>query len=130
MGNDLSIKNKMDASENLIEPLFDRVKEYGKTSVELIKLKAVDRSSDFLSKFIFQLVISIFLLLGILSLNIAAALWIGDLLGKTYFGFLSVTGFYVLLAIILLLFRKKIKMNISNSIITSLTTALCKKSQQ
>ncbi len=120
----------MDASENLIEPLFDRVKEYGKTSVELIKLKAVDRSSDFLSKFIFQLVISIFLLLGILSLNIAAALWIGDLLGKTYFGFLSVTGFYVLLAIILLLFRKKIKMNISNSIITSLTTALCKKSQQ
>lgn len=119
----------MDASDNLVEPLFDRVKEYSKTSIELIKLKAVDRSSDFLSKFIFQLIISIFFLLGILSLNIAAALWIGDLLGKTYFGFLSVTGFYVLLAIILLLFRKKIKMNISNSIITSLTTALCKKSQ-
>jgi hypothetical protein len=119
----------MDTSENLIEPLFDRVKEYGKTSVELIKLKAVDRSSDFLSKFIFHLILSIFLFLGIFSLNIATALWVGDLLGKTYFGFLAVTGFYVLLVIILLLFRKKIKMNISNSIITSLTTALCEKSQ-
>ncbi len=120
----------MDASENLIEPLFDRVKEYSKTSIELMKLKAVDRSSDFLSKFIFQLVISIFLLLGVLSLNIAAALWLGDLFGKTYLGFFSVTGFYLLIAIILLLFRNKIKANINNSIITSLTTALCKKSQQ
>ncbi len=119
----------MDASENLIELLFDGVKEYSKTSVELIKLKAIDRSSDFLSKFIFHLILAIFLLIGILSLNIAAALWIGDLLGKTYFGFLAVSGFYTLLTIVLLLFRKKIKMNISNSIITSLTTALCKKSQ-
>ena len=112
----------MDTSENLIEPLFDRVKEYGKTSVELIKLKAIYRSSSFLSKFIFHLILSIFLFLGIFSLNIATALWVGDLLGKTYFGFLTVTGFYVLLVIILLLFRKKIKMKISNSIITSLTT--------
>lgn len=119
----------MDANENLIEPLLEKVKEYGKTSVELIKLKAVDRSSDFLSKFIFHLILSIFIFLGIFTLNIAAALWIGDLLGKTYFGFLIVTGFYVFLVIILLLFRKKIKMNISNSIITSLTSALCKKSQ-
>lgn len=119
----------MDESENLIELLFDRVKEYGKSSVELIKLKAVDKSSDLFSKFIFHLILSIFFLLGIFSLNIAVALWIGDLLGKTYFGFLAVSGFNVLLIIILLLFRKKIKMNISNSIITSLTTALCKKSE-
>jgi len=119
----------MTGSENLIEPLFDRVKEYSKTSVELIKLRTIDSSSFFLSKFIFQLILSIFFLLGILSLNIATALWLGDLLGKTYLGFFVVTGFYLLIAIILLLFRKKIKENISNSIITSLTTALCKKSQ-
>lgn len=119
----------MEASENLIEPLFDRVKEYSKSSIELIKLKTIDKSSDFLSNLIFRMTISVFLLLGILSLNIAVALWLGDLFGKTYLGFFSVTAFYLLVAFILFLFRKKIKMNISNSIITSLTTALCKRSQ-
>lgn len=119
----------MDVSENLIEPLFDRVKEYSKTSIELIKLKAIDRFSDFLSKFVFQLLVSFFVLLGILSLNIAMALWLGDLLGQAYFGFLLVTSFYLLLTIILVLFRSKIQTNICNSIISSLTTALCKKSQ-
>lgn len=117
----------MAPDENIIEPLFDKVKDYSKTSLELLKLRSIDRSSDFLSSLIFRLIVVSIILLALLSLNIAAALWLGDLTGKVYFGFLLVSSFYIFIGIILRLFRTRIKLNISNSIINSLTTVLCKK---
>jgi len=42
----------MENNAKLIESLLERDTEYGKTSYELIKLKALDKTSDVVSSFI------------------------------------------------------------------------------
>ncbi|HEY0030149.1 MAG TPA: hypothetical protein VGC65_05280 [Bacteroidia bacterium] len=109
----------MDTKANFIEPLFERVEEYGKTSFELFKLKTIDKTADITSTFISRtaaiLILSMFLLIA----TIGIAIWLGDLLGKMYYGFFCVAGFYGLLGLVIYFFlHKRIKMSISNSIVS------------
>jgi ABC-type transport system involved in cytochrome bd biosynthesis fused ATPase/permease subunit len=54
-----------------------------------------------------------------LVLNIGIALWLGELLGKNYYGFFIVAVFYLLSAIVLHFFLHNwIKKPVSNLIIT------------
>jgi len=39
----------MEDSANLLETLLERVTEYGKTSIELVKLKTLDKTTDIVS---------------------------------------------------------------------------------
>jgi hypothetical protein len=58
----------------------------------------------------------VFLLLA----NIGLALWIGFMLGKAYFGFFCVAGFYALLGFVFyFLMHKWLKRSISNAIISN-----------
>lgn len=108
----------MEDKINFIEPLFERVEEYGKTSFELLKLKALDKISgtvsSFVSRGIIILVLSMFLVLA----TIGVALWLGELLGKSYYGFFCVAGFYGIVGSVLyfLLFNW-IKKRIRNSFV-------------
>jgi hypothetical protein len=59
--------------------------------------------------------------LFIVILSIGFSLWIGELLGKTYYGFFTIGGFYVVLAILMHYFRHPwLKLPISNSVIKQL----------
>lgn len=109
----------MDEREGLIESLIERGEQYGKTTLELIKLKTLDKSADVASDLVSWLIIVIFATLFFLILNIGIALWIGDLLGKPYYGFFIVAGFYAILALVFAIFRKQlVKKPVNNSIIT------------
>ena len=104
-----------------IEMLFEKAEDYSKTTIELLKLKAVDKSADVVSSLAAQLAIFIVAALFTLIINIGIALWIGELLGKSYFGFFIVAGFYALVAIMLYTFRNQwIKSPLMNSIIIQL----------
>ena len=108
----------MEDQENLIESLIEKGEQYGKTTLELLKLKTLDKSADVTSTLISWLIVVIFAVLFFLILNIGVALWLGDLLGKSYYGFFVVSGFYALLALIFGLFRKQlIKKPVNESII-------------
>ena len=107
----------MEAKMCLIEPLLERVEEYGKTSFELIKLKSLDKTADVASALISRLLLAIVILFFALTLSIAIALWFGDLLGKNYYGFLVVSSFYGLAGIILFFIHPFIKSRVNNSII-------------
>lgn len=101
-----------------IQELFESAGEYGKTTMELLKLKAIDKSANVISslaaKAVLILIVAMFLLTG----SIALALWLGELLGKTYYGFLVIAGFFGSIAILLLVFRNQwIKKPVSNSIV-------------
>jgi hypothetical protein len=64
------------------------------------------------------LIVVIFAVLFFLILNIGVALWLGDLLGKSYYGFFAVSGFYAVLALFFFIFRDQmIKKPLNNSII-------------
>jgi len=110
----------METHTNLIEPLLEKVESYGKTSFELLRLKALaktaDVSSTLFSRSLFILLVSFFAF----TINIALALWIGDLLGKNYYGFLIVAGFYALASVIMLIAHTALKARVNNTIIKQL----------
>jgi phosphoglycerol transferase MdoB-like AlkP superfamily enzyme len=109
----------MDEQSGLIESLIAKGEQYGKTTLELLKLKTLDKSADVASNLVSWLIVVIFAVLFFLILNIGIALWIGELLGKSYYGFFIVSGFYALLALVFAVFRKQlIKNPVNESIIT------------
>lgn len=103
---------------NLFEELIDKAEEYGKTSIELLKLKAVDKTSGIVSSLVSRLSLIIVLSMFILLLNIAIALWLGDILGKSYYGFFIVASFYGVTGIVTFFIHNWIKKRVTNSIIT------------
>ncbi len=97
----------MEENKNIIESLLERAADYGNTSYELIKLHVVDKTSNGISSFMPQTVVVATIVTVILFLNLGGALWLGELLGKLYYGFFIVAGFYGILAIIIHFFLHK-----------------------
>ncbi len=101
-----------------IATLLERAEDYGKTNIELVKLKAIAKSADMVSSMLANIIILFIGAMALVILNIGLALWIGKLLGDSFYGFFAVGGFYVLMTVILFVFRKKwIKYPISNTFI-------------
>jgi hypothetical protein len=108
----------MEDYEKVIEALLVKAEEYGKTSFELAKLKALDKTSDVVSSLVPKLIVSLLIIIGLLFLNVGLAVWIGDLLGKLYFGFFVVAAFYGITGVIMHFFmHKRIKKIVRNGFI-------------
>ena len=94
----------MENKVKLIEELLERTTEYGKTSYELIKLKALDKTSDIVSSFVPRSIVFVLIASLMLFLNLGLAIWLGEILGKIYFGFFVVAAFYGIIGIIIYFF--------------------------
>ncbi|MBC7888874.1 MAG: hypothetical protein H7Z13_13435 [Ferruginibacter sp.] len=91
----------MEKQPDTFGSLFENAGDYLETRLDLLKLKAVDKSSDIISSVVSRLTILLIVAFAIVILNIGLAFWAGELLGKVYLGFFVVGGFYALLALIL-----------------------------
>ena len=91
----------METPVSLMESLFERVEVYAKTTYELSKLKLLQTTINVVNIMVPRLSVIIMILLFTLVLNIGIALFLGELLGKSYYGFFVVAGFYLVAAIIL-----------------------------
>jgi hypothetical protein len=101
-----------------IATLFERAEDYGKTTLKLFELNAIDKSADVLSSLVSRLAVITTVVFSVLIISIGAALWLGKLLGDAFYGFFIVGSFYALLAILLQVFRHQwLKYPVSNSII-------------
>jgi hypothetical protein len=101
-----------------IETLIEGVVEYTSTTLELAKLKAVDRISDAIASLLSRIIAWMALFLFFLFSSLGLAFWLGDLMGKTYLGFFAVAGLYLLLGLLVHLFLGKwIKRLIGNYLI-------------
>jgi hypothetical protein len=108
----------MTDSTTPIATLLDRAENYGKTTLNLFKLNAIDKSADVVSSLVSQLAVLMAVVFSVLIASIGLSLWIGKLLGDSFFGFFIIGGFYAVVAIILNFFRHQwIKYPVSNSII-------------
>jgi hypothetical protein len=96
----------MEDNTKLLESLLEKAKEYGITSFELAKLKTIDKASDIVSSFVPFLIVIILFITCLLFLNLGVALWLGDILGRTFYGFLIVAGFYLFVGLILRFFLR------------------------
>ena len=104
-----------------LEPLIERVEVYAKSSYNLYKLKTIEKIANLISSFVFRGIVAIFFSIFTLIANIGISFWLGDLLGKSYYGFICVAGFNLLIGGIIYLFmRKYIKKRVMNSIISQL----------
>lgn len=111
----------MNDNQTPIEALFEKAEDYSKTTLELFKLNAIDKTAEIVSSLAVRLAILLAVVLFVLVFNIGVALWIGELLGKTYYGFFVVAGIYALITILLYLFRNRwIRYPVSNAIITQM----------
>ncbi len=109
----------MDTSASLLESLFEKAETFGKTTYRLSKLKSVETTISVATSLLSRLVVFLVFSLFILVLNIGIALWLGQLLGKSYFGFFIVAAFYLLVGILLHFFLHKwIKKPIADIIIS------------
>lgn len=113
---------EMENQSSTVESLIDRVKIYVETRIELLRLKAIDKSSSFLSLLISMIIVILMSFIFIILFSVGLALLIGEMLGKTYYGFFIVAGFYLLVGLILFAFRNKwLKTPIADSMIKNLT---------
>lgn len=108
----------MEENTKRIELLLDGAIEYGKTSFELAKLRAIDQVSDAVSSFIPHSLVIFILVSSLLFLNIGIALLIGEILGDTFYGFFVIAAFYGMIGFIFHFFmHKRLKKRVSDYIV-------------
>lgn len=108
----------MENNSKLIETLLERAAEYANSSIELAKLKLLDKAADIISTLIPRSVVLLVILTLVFFLNFGLGYWIGNLLDNISYGFFIIAGFYFLLAIVLHFFiHKRFKEMVSDYII-------------
>jgi len=90
-----------------IESLFQTAGDYLETRVDLLQLKAVDKSSEVLSSVISKIIVLVVFLMFIVLVNIGIALLLGELMGKAYYGFFVLAAFYLIAGLIFKSNQKK-----------------------
>jgi Na+/melibiose symporter-like transporter len=91
-----------------INDLKKDVLEYIEVKLDLIRLHTSENLSRIFSNVATILVIGYLLFFIILFISLAAGYYTGSLLDSTELGFLCVAGFYTLLLVLFLTFRKQI----------------------
>lgn len=104
-----------------IEKLYEKAENYTKTSIDLVKLKAIDKTSEIISSLAVVISVAFIVAIFTLFLNIGIALWIGDELNNMALGFFIVSAFYLIVGIIIFINRNSfIKVPIDNLIVGKL----------
>jgi Putative Actinobacterial Holin-X, holin superfamily III len=108
----------MTSTINHIEDFVSKAGDLAETKVELWKLKAAGKISETVSSLISVIAIAVLTGVAVTVLSFGVAFWIGSEMGNLSYGFFIVGGFYGLVGLLVLLFRKRwIKAPLSNLII-------------
>ena len=111
----------MDNIATNAEMLYEKAKSYTETSLELFKLNAIDKTADIVSSLISRLALVLVVAMFTLFVNIALSLFLGKILGEYYYGFLVVSGIYLILILLLYFYSYKfIKVPVTNLVIAKL----------
>jgi hypothetical protein len=108
----------MEEKAKIVDELLGKAAEYGRTELELIKLKALDKTTDVVSTFVPPIIVIAVASIFMLFLNLGIAFWLGGILGNIYYGFFAVAAFYGITALVLRLFLYKwLKKRVGNYIV-------------
>lgn len=111
----------MENTTSHIESIYERAKSYTETSIELFKLNAIDKTADIVSSIVMWIALGSIVVIFLLFVNIGISLYIGQLLGASYLGFLIVSSFYLLIGLFLYIFNNKLIMKpVTNLVIYKL----------
>lgn len=112
----------MENNTTTIEKLIEKAEIYSKTTLELCKYEALYKAADIFSNLTVKLVLASVVVMFLLFTNIGLALFIGNYLGDVCLGFFIISLAYLLLGILLYIFKDEwIKNPMSNFIISKMT---------
>jgi len=107
--------------EHTLKSIIEKVDKYRKVSLNLYRLKAIQKTTNWLSKLITYCIIVFSFLLFLVFLNIGASLWLGEILGKLYLGFIVVSLLHLVIGLFLWFFvRHWIQNQVNNCIVIEL----------
>jgi len=108
----------METPASVIDTLINKVEAYSKTTYELAKLKLLESTTGILTALMAHFIVFSVIALFSLVLSIGIALLLGELLGKPYYGFFILAGFYLIVGVVFHFFIKRwIRTPVSNIII-------------
>lgn len=108
----------MENNAELIESLLENTFKYGVAELELVKLKALNKTSDVVSGLVPHAVVFFILVLFLLFLNLGLAFWLGEIIGNNFYGFFVIAAFYALVGLVMHFFMHKwIKRKIGNFLV-------------
>lgn len=110
----------MEETKNEIKILAKELKEYFNLRTKLAELQIKKNAVELIAKIATSLITMICLSMAFLFASLALGLYLSELIGSYSAGFITVAGVYLVLALVLNLFKKSINTKISNSIITEL----------
>jgi hypothetical protein len=99
---------KQSPTTDQFDLLMDNVKGYIETRIELVKLETQSKAGNAISVLITSMGLVLFGSLASIFLFIFVALFLGDFLGKTHWGFLIVACFFVVLVLLYKIFHIQI----------------------
>ena len=91
-----------------IEKIYERVEQFALTSIELYKLKALQKAAEIATTVATSLLMGVFGLLFLLFVSVGLAVYLGEIMGRMHYGFMVVSGIYLLLAIIVYALRARV----------------------
>lgn len=104
-----------------IEELSVHVKKYVDNRIEYTKLNIAEKVSEIAGNLLSGALLTILLFLFILFSGISLAFYLGELVGKIYWGFLIVASIYLAIGFIVWLFKKPLlQIPIMNSILNQI----------
>ena len=106
----------MENSNKQFDPLLKKIEDISTISIELWRLKTIQKGIDIGSTIISKSISFIFLFLGIVFLSIGVAIYIGTLLPNMYYGFGIVALFYLFIFVVLTAFGSSIKKCLANNL--------------
>lgn len=97
----------MEDKEVESQGITDRIKEYAQIRKELAILTAVDKGSRLFANLITDGLVVLFAVLTFFFGSLALGFYLSEVLGNTYAGFLVITGFYLLVSLIVYFTKDK-----------------------
>lgn len=97
--------------------MVDVVKNYVQGKLELLKLDAIEKTSITVGGIVLGVLLALFILICIILGNIGFAVMLGYYLENLAYGFLAVAGFYLLLVIICIIFKRYVIEGVANIVI-------------
>lgn len=90
-----------------IDVLLSDAGDFIETKAALWKLKTIESLADVSGELVAGLAMIVLASFVVILISIGVALWLGELLGKSYYGFFIIGGFYAIVALIMLLRRER-----------------------
>ncbi len=104
--------------------MFDYVKKYINHCIAYAKLEVTDSVSNMIGAGVYGVFVGVCSLMVLFMGSIAGVFFLSDLLNDTATGILVLLGFYILLFILFMLFRKKIILLFTNNVVEAAMEAM------